>query len=70
MEIHKLTATFGKLSRQSMEFTDGLNVVRAPNEAGKSTWCAFIRAMLYGTVTRAWAKQHHRGWYRQMTGKD
>lgn len=28
-----------------------------------------IRAMWYGTVTRAWAKQHHRGWYRQMTGK-
>jgi formate dehydrogenase subunit gamma len=27
-----------------------------------------IRAMLYGTVTRAWAKHHHRGWYRQMTG--
>ncbi|MEJ7138021.1 formate dehydrogenase subunit gamma [Amphibiibacter pelophylacis] len=29
-----------------------------------------IRAMLYGTVTRAWAKQHHRGWYRKMTGDD
>ncbi len=28
-----------------------------------------IRAMWYGTVTRAWAKQHHRVWYRQMTGK-
>lgn len=28
-----------------------------------------IRAMLYGTVTRAWAKQHHRAWYRQVTGK-
>jgi formate dehydrogenase subunit gamma len=28
-----------------------------------------IRAMWYGTVTRAWAKQHHRGWYRQITGK-
>ncbi|GAA0767315.1 formate dehydrogenase subunit gamma [Ideonella azotifigens] len=27
-----------------------------------------IRAMLYGTVTRAWARQHHRGWYRKMTG--
>jgi formate dehydrogenase subunit gamma len=27
-----------------------------------------IRAMLYGTVTRAWAKQHHRGWYRDQTG--
>lgn len=29
-----------------------------------------LRAMLYGTVTRAWAKQHHRGWYRKMTGDD
>jgi formate dehydrogenase subunit gamma len=27
-----------------------------------------LRAMLYGTVTRAWAKQHHRLWYRKMTG--
>lgn len=26
-----------------------------------------IRAMWYGTVTRAWAKQHHRAWYRQIT---
>ena len=29
-----------------------------------------IRAMWYGTVTRAWAKQHHRAWYRQVTGSD
>jgi formate dehydrogenase subunit gamma len=28
-----------------------------------------IRAMWYGTVTRAWARQHHRAWYRQATGK-
>lgn len=28
-----------------------------------------VRAMLYGTVTRAWARQHHRAWYRQVTGK-
>jgi formate dehydrogenase subunit gamma len=27
-----------------------------------------IHAMLYGTVTRAWAKQHHETWYRQMMG--
>lgn len=27
-----------------------------------------IQAMLYGTVTRAWAKHHHKRWYRQMTG--
>jgi formate dehydrogenase subunit gamma len=28
-----------------------------------------IRAMTRGTVTEAWAKHHHRAWYRQMTGK-
>lgn len=28
-----------------------------------------LRAMWYGTVTRAWARQHHRAWYRQVTGK-
>jgi len=28
-----------------------------------------LRAMLRGTVPRAWAKQHHRAWYRQVTGK-
>ena len=48
MIINKVSATFGKLSGESLEFKDGLNVVCAPNESGKSTWCAFIRAMLYG----------------------
>jgi formate dehydrogenase subunit gamma len=28
-----------------------------------------VRAMWYGTVTRAWAKQHHRAWYRSVMGK-
>jgi formate dehydrogenase subunit gamma len=27
-----------------------------------------IDAMLYGNVRRAWAKQHHPAWFRQMTG--
>jgi formate dehydrogenase subunit gamma len=27
-----------------------------------------IRAMINGTVTRAWAKQHHPAWFREMTG--
>lgn len=27
-----------------------------------------IRAMVYGTVNRAWAKYHHPLWYRKMTG--
>ena len=26
-----------------------------------------IRSMWYGTVTRAWARQHHRTWYEEVT---
>jgi formate dehydrogenase subunit gamma len=26
-----------------------------------------VRAMWYGTVTRAWAKQHHGAWFREVT---
>ena len=26
-----------------------------------------IRSMWYGTVTRAWARQHHRNWYEEVT---
>ena len=48
MEIKRLTASFGKLNNESMKFHSGLNVIEAPNESGKSTWCAFIKAMLYG----------------------
>ena len=28
-----------------------------------------VRAMTRGTVSEAWARQHHRAWYREMTGK-
>ena len=48
MTIHKLTASFGKLQNETLRFHEGLNIIYAPNESGKSTWCAFIRAMLYG----------------------
>ena len=48
MIINKLTASFGKLENDTLELHDGLNVIYAPNESGKSTWCAFIQAMLYG----------------------
>ena len=48
MRINKLTASFGKLQNETLRFHDGLNIIYAPNESGKSTWCAFIRAMLYG----------------------
>ena len=48
MMIRKCTASFGKLNNETLTFRDGLNVIYAPNESGKSTWCAFIQAMLYG----------------------
>ena len=52
MKILSMTATFGKLSHQTLTLQPGLNIVSAPNEWGKSTWCAFIVAMLYGIDTR------------------
>ena len=56
MMIHKLTASFGKLENETLTLHDGLNVIYAPNESGKSTWCAFIRAMLYGVDSSARAR--------------
>ena len=56
MKINKLTASFGILSNETIEFHDGLNVIARPNESGKSTWCAFIRAMLYGVDSSERAK--------------
>ena len=50
--IHKMSATFGKLQGQSLELKDGLNIIQAPNETGKSTWCAFLAAMLFGIKSR------------------
>lgn len=52
MKIYSMTATFGKLSHETLTFQPGLNVISAPNEWGKSTWCAFLVAMLYGIDTR------------------
>ena len=47
-----MTATFGKLREQTLELGDGLNILQAPNETGKSTWCAFLLSMLYGINSR------------------
>lgn len=53
MKILSMTATFGKLEHQTLTLNPGLNVIHAPNEWGKSTWCAFLVNMLYGIETRA-----------------
>ena len=52
MKIRSMTATFGKLDHARLELGDGLNLIYAPNEGGKSTWAAFWKAMLYGIDTR------------------
>lgn len=51
MKIKKASASFGRLNGDTIEFSDGLNIVQAPNESGKSTWCAFLRTMFYGINT-------------------
>lgn len=56
MKIYSMTATFGKLDHETLTLQPGLNIIEAPNEWGKSTWCAFLTNMLYGIDTRARAK--------------
>jgi len=52
MRIKSMTATFGKLDHARLELEDGLNLIQAPNEGGKSTWAAFWKTMLFGLDTR------------------
>lgn len=56
MRIHTMTATFGQLEGKTLRLEPGLNVITAPNEWGKSTWCAFLLAMLYGIDTKQRAR--------------
>ncbi len=51
MKIESMHATFGKLKTETLSLNPGLNVLEMPNETGKSTWCAFLLAMLYGVDT-------------------
>ena len=52
MKIYSMTATFGKLENQTLSLQPCLNVISAPNEWGKTTWCTFLVTMLYGLDTR------------------
>ena len=69
MKIYSMTATFGKLNHETLTLLPGLNVIEAPNEWGKSTWCAFLINMLYGIDTKQRAaggvlpdKTHYAPW--------
>ena len=52
MKLLQLTATFGCLGGGHPGIRPGMTLIRAPNGSGKSTWCAFLRTMLYGLDTR------------------
>ncbi|MBR3752105.1 MAG: AAA family ATPase, partial [Ruminiclostridium sp.] len=47
MKLLQLTATFGCLDNETLTFDPGLTLITLPNGKGKSTWCAFLRTMLY-----------------------
>lgn len=51
MILKKMTAAFGKLDGDVLTLQPGLNLLEAPNEWGKSTWCAFLLSMFYGVDT-------------------
>ena len=59
MKIKTMTATFGKLQGERLTLEPGLNIITAPNEGGKSTWCAFLKAMFYGIDTRDRDRKGH-----------
>ena len=77
MRIYEMTATFGKLEGETLTLKPGLNIIEAPNEWGKSTWCAFLLAMLYGVDTRSKTtktaladKEHYLPWSgKPMSGR-
>lgn len=59
MKIRSMSASFGGLNKARLDLGEGLNLISAPNEAGKSTWCAFLKAMLYGIDTRDRDKKNY-----------
>ncbi len=55
MIYEKIAGEFGCVDGE-LTLAPGLNVVYAPNETGKSTWCALVRATLYGVESAERAK--------------
>lgn len=56
MIVKKMRASFGKLHGE-LTLHEGMNLLCLPNEAGKSTWSAFLLTMLYGMDTGERAKK-------------
>ncbi len=60
MRILKMRASFGKLKGE-LNLEAGFNLLHLPNEGGKSTWSAFLVAMLYGIDTSERASTANQG---------
>ncbi len=72
MKLLQLTATFGCLDNDTLTLEPGLTLITLPNGKGKSTWCAFLRTMLYGLDTRQRDKKGlpaDKNRYRPWNGK-
>lgn len=69
MTILSMTATFGALENQTLTLQSGLNLLELPNEGGKSTWCAFLRAMFYGVETRKGREVSEKNRFTPWSGK-
>lgn len=69
MTITSMTATFGGLENATLTLRSGLNVLELPNEGGKSTWCAFLRAMFYGVETRKGRETSEKNRFTPWSGK-
>lgn len=44
--------SFGRFQNRELRLSPGINLIEAPNEAGKSTLAAFVSGMLYGFFRR------------------
>jgi uncharacterized protein YhaN len=76
MRVERLTVNgFGKLAGRELELGPGLTVVHGPNESGKSTSHAALRASLFGLVSggrrtrdETAAVERHRPWSEPRYG--
>lgn len=68
MILTSMTATFGCLDRATLKLEPGMNLLELPNESGKSTWCAFLRAMFYGLEGRKGGALSERNRYTPWSG--
>lgn len=61
---------FGVLSKQSIDFDEGLNCIYKGNSSGKTTLFVFIKAMLWGleATTRRSLDENERNKYRPWNG--